>query len=473
MSGAATREHALAAARAHLDSGAFVRDLARRVAMRTESQEPGSAAALASYLADEIGPSLAALGFSHRIHANPEAGGGPLLVAARHEGNALPTILMYGHGDVVRGQDASWTRGAGPWQLVQDGERLYGRGSADNKGQHSINLAALAQVLAVRGALGFNVKWLIETGEETGSPGLAAFCAAERDALAADALIASDGPRLARSRPTVFLGSRGVANFELALTLRAGGHHSGNWGGLLRNPATVLVNAIASMVDGRGRILVSALRAPPIPANVRAALAGIEFGGDAGDPEIDRDWGEPDLTPAERVIAGNTLEVLAMVSGNPQQPVNAIPPSARATLHMRHVVGTAACRDAATLQATIRTHLAEHGFADVDVGEPTLTAATRLAPDNPWVRWALASIEHTTAKAPVLLPNLGGSLPNDVFADILGLPTLWVPHSYPACSQHAPDEHLLVPVAREALEIMTGLFWDLAEQAAKLPRRAR
>ena len=189
--------------------------------------------------------------------------------------------------------------------------------------------------------------------------------------------------------------------------------------------------------------------------------------------EIDRDWGEPDLTPAERVIAGNTLEVLAMVSGNPQQPVNAIPPSARATLHMRHAVGTAACRDAATLQETIRTHLAEHGFADVEVGAPALTAATRLDPDNPWVRWALASIEHTTAKAPVLLPNLGGSLPNDVFADILGLPTLWVPHSYPACSQHAPDEHLLVPVAREALEIMTGLFWDLAEQAATLPRRVR
>jgi hypothetical protein len=71
-----------------------------------------------------------------------------------------------------------------------------------------------------------------------------------------------------------------------------------------------------------------------------------------------------------------------------------------------------------------------------------------------------------------LLPNLGGSLPNDVFADILGLPTVWVPHSYPACSQHAPDEHLLVPVVREALQLMAGLFWDLGEQAATLPMRA-
>ena len=60
-----------------------------------------------------------------------------------------------------------------------------------------------------------------------------------------------------------------------------------------------------------------------------------------------------------------------------------------------------------------------------------------------------------------MLPNLGGSLPNEVFTDILGLPTVWVPHSYAACSQHAPNEHLLAPVARDGLRLMTGIFWDL------------
>lgn len=464
---APTRERAVAQAQQHFDSGDFVRDLARRVAHRTESQDAAGGPALQAYLADEIAPSLAALGFACSLHPNPQAGGAPLLVASRHEGDALPTVLMYGHGDVVRGQDASWTQGAGPWQLVQQGERLYGRGTADNKGQHSINLAALAQVLAVRGALGFNVKWLLEMGEETGSPGLAAFCHAQRRMLAADVLIASDGPRLRRDRATVFLGSRGVANFELTLQLREGAHHSGNWGGLLKNPGTVLANAIACLVDGRGMIQVPALRPPPIPANVRAALAGLHFGGDAGDPEVDADWGEPGLTPAERVIAWNTLEVLAMVTGNPQFPVNAIPPSAKATLHLRFVVGT----DVSQSRQAVQAHLAAHGFAEVEVGAPTVMAATRLDPDNAWVRFALASIERTSGQPPVLLPNLGGSLPNDVFADILGLPTVWIPHSYPACSQHAPDEHLLAPVAREALALMAGLFWDLGEQAATLPRR--
>ena len=481
MPATAPRAAALARARAHFDDGQFARDLARRVAIRTESQDPASAPALHAYLADEMVPTLAALGFESALHPNPEPTFGPLLIATRHESDAAPTVLMYGHGDVIRGQDKSWTKGAGPWTLQAEGERLYGRGTADNKGQHSINLAALAQVLAQRAAeqgaagpagltqarLGFNLKWLIETGEETGSPGLAAFCTAQRQALCADALIASDGPRFARDRATLFLGSRGVANFELSLTLREGAHHSGNWGGLLRNPGIVLAHAIASLVDARGAILVDALRPPPIPPAVRAALAGLRFGGDPGDPAVDADWGEPGLTPAERVIAWNTLEVLAYRTGNPDHPVNAIPPSAKATMHMRFVVGT----DIARLREHLRTHLTAHGFADVEVSEPTVMHATRLDPDNAWVRFAQRSIEATTCAPPVLLPNLGGSLPNDVFADILGLPTVWVPHSYPACSQHAPDEHLLAPVAREALQIMTGLLWDLGEEGAALPRR--
>ncbi|MDH4181808.1 MAG: M20 peptidase family dipeptidase, partial [Betaproteobacteria bacterium] len=123
-----TRDAALAAARAHFDSGAFLADLARRVACRTESQDPASGPALTSYLADEIGPSLATLGFTFAIHPNPDAHFfGPFLVGQRHEGDGLPTVLVYGHGDVIRGQDKSWTRGAGPWQVKVDGERIYGR----------------------------------------------------------------------------------------------------------------------------------------------------------------------------------------------------------------------------------------------------------------------------------------------------------------------------------------------------------
>ncbi len=96
-------------------------------------------------------------------------------------------------------------------------------------------------------------------------------------------------------------------------------------------------------------------------------------------------------------------------------------------------------------------------------------AATRLDPKHPWVVWVKKSLEQTSKSPTAVLPNLGGSLPNDIFSDLLGLPTVWIPHSYASCSQHAPNEHLLAPVARDALRLMAGVMWDLGE-AGSLPR---
>ena len=443
----------------YFDSGEFLADLGRRIAFPTESQDRGRAAVLRAYLSDEMIPALTGrLGGSARIVDNP-AGDFPLLVATRHEDDALPTVLVYGHGDVVLGQPERWRPGLDPWRVVIEGDRWYGRGTADNKGQHTINFAALEQVLHLRGRLGFNLKILLETGEESGSPGLRAVCAQLRDELAADVLIASDGPRVTADRATLFLGSRGSTPFTLRADLRDGAHHSGNWGGLLRNPATVLASALASIVDARGRILVPGLRPPEIPEGVRQALSDITLGGGPDDPAIDEDWGEPGLTPAERLVGWNSLEVLSLAAGNADTPVNAIPGTAHAHCQLRSVVGT----DVDQLGVILRQHLDDHGFPMVEVQVGRTMPPTRTDPDDAWVRWALASIGRTTGAKPALLPNLGGSIPNDAFADELGLRTLWIPHSYPACSQHAPDEHLLAPVAREGLQIMAGLFWDLGE----------
>ncbi len=463
------RQQAIDAALRHFDSGDFLRDLERRVAFRTESQNPAQADALRAYLSDEIAPALAQLGFTSRLAANPVNARAPFLIAERIENPALPTVLTYGHGDVVRGYDDQWRAGLAPWRVSVEGDRWYGRGCADNKGQHSVNFAALAAVLAAReGKLGYNVKVIFETGEEIGSPGLDAVCAAERDALAADIFIASDGPRVSAQRPTIFLGSRGGVTFELLIDLREGAHHSGNWGGALRNPAIVLSHAIASLVDRHGAIAVEGLRPPPVPASVRAALADIELGGDDNAPAIDADWGEPGLTPTERVIAWNTLEVLAFKAGNPDAPVNAIPPRAQATCQLRFVVGTDYRRVGEHLEA----HFARLGFGEVRVRVMQTAAATRLDPDDAWVHWALDSLRASTGKKPALLPNLGGTVPNDVFAETLGLPTLWVPHSYPACAQHAPNEHLLGSVARESLAVMAGLWFDLGADAQRLAARS-
>ena len=297
-----SRAEAIRESERYFDEGGFFADLARRVAIKSESQNPARRAELSDYLEQEMQPSLERLGFRCSLLANPSDKGGPFLFAERIEDAALTTVLSYGHGDVIRGQEEQWRAGLDPWVLKREGERLYGRGSADNKGQHTINLGALAAVLQTRGRLGFNVKLLVETGEETGSPGLKQLCAQNQQRFAADVLIASDGPRLTPARATIYLGTRGAQNFDLSVDLRAGGHHSGNWGGLLRNPAIVLAQALACITDARGAIRVPEWRPDSLTPAVRAALADLVVEGGADGPGIDADWGEPGLTPAERVF---------------------------------------------------------------------------------------------------------------------------------------------------------------------------
>src|SRR5262249_33747620 len=149
------------------------------------------------------------------------------------------------------------------------------------------------------------------TSEEIGSPGLSEFCTERKDMLAADLLIGSDGPRLAPDRPTIFGGTRGALNFDLTVDLRGGGDHSGNWGGLLANPGVILANAIASIIDTKGRVLVRGILPGSVPSSVRAALADCIIEGGVDGPTTDAWWGEPGLSAAEKVFAWNTFEVLA------------------------------------------------------------------------------------------------------------------------------------------------------------------
>jgi acetylornithine deacetylase/succinyl-diaminopimelate desuccinylase-like protein len=465
-----TRAAAVARALAAFDDGRYLDDLARRVAIPTESQNPERLADLERYLTAEMVPAFEAMGFACRRFENPVPGAGPVLLAERLEDPAAPTVLGYGHGDVIRGYDDQWHEGLSPWRTRRRGDRLYGRGTADNKGQHSLNMRAMEAVLEQRGRLGFNAKFMIEMGEENGSAGLKEIIEANLEAFAADVFIASDGPRVAPGRPTLFLGARGAKNFDLVVELRDGGHHSGNWGGLLANPGIILAHALATIVSASGRILVEDWLPPPLSDSVRAALADIVIDGGEGAPEIDPDWGEPGMTPAEKVYGWNSFEVLAFKTGNPENPVNAIPPRARAHCQIRFVAGS---RREDFLPA-LRRHLDARGFAMVAIEPPPAGnaidfAATRTEPDHPWAVWAAAAIERTTGRRPAVLPSLGGSICNDLFTDTLGLPAIWIPHSYASCSQHAPNEHVLLSLLRDAMAVMAGLYWDLGDPASGLP----
>ena len=132
-----SRDDAMARAADYFDRGEFEADLARRVAIPSESQTREGLPHCARYLAEEMAPAFEAMGFACETFANPVEGAGPVLLATRIEEEGLPTVLGYGHGDTVRGMEERWTRGAGPWKTAREGDRLYGRGTADNKGQHT------------------------------------------------------------------------------------------------------------------------------------------------------------------------------------------------------------------------------------------------------------------------------------------------------------------------------------------------
>jgi acetylornithine deacetylase/succinyl-diaminopimelate desuccinylase-like protein len=138
------------------------------------------------------------------------------------------------------------------------------------------------------------------------------------------------------------------------VNLREGGHHSGNWGGLIANPGIVLAQALATITGPKGEIRVPEWRPTTLTPSVRAALADCEVDAGPGGPTIDADWGEPGLTPAERVFGWSSFEVLAFVCGNPDRPVNAIPPRASAHCQLRYVVGVdpaTSCRRSASPRA--------------------------------------------------------------------------------------------------------------------------
>lgn len=456
----ATREGTIQQAEAYFDDGRFLTDLTRLVAIESESQNPDQKAQLSFYLTQEMEPLLTNMGFECEIFENSDDRGGPILVAQRIEDPKLDTVLTYGHGDVIRAQTDQWREGLHPFKVVVEGEKIYGRGTADNKCQHLINLQALSCLIKERGSLGFNVKVVIETSEETGSAGLKPFFESHKELLSADVLIASDGPRLQPDTPTLFMGSRGALNFDLQVNLRDGAHHSGNWGGLLADPAMILVQALATITDARGQIKIPEWRPTSLTDDIRDGLKDLPVGGEG--PDISENWGEENLSAAERVFGWNSFAVLAMKSGVPEAPVNAISGHASAHCQLRYVVGT----DVEGILPSLRQHLDDAGFSNVEIvpADRGFFAATRLDPNHSWVKFAVQSIQETSRKAPHVLPNLAGSLPNDSFSETLGLPTVWVPHSYAGCSQHAPDEHILKSISRDALRNMAGLFWDIAQK---------
>lgn len=116
----------------------------------------------------------------------------------------------------------------------------------------------------------------------------------------------------------------------------------------------------------------------------------------------------------------------------------------------------------------LRRHVDCRGFNDIALDLLQVYHATRFDPSHKLVDFTLSTIAEATGKKPALLPNFGGGVPNYIFSDILKMPTLWIPHSYPSCGQHGADEHMLKSIGREGLKVMVQMFWKIGEDGIAL-----
>ena len=441
-------------------NGEFFNKLSSLVNIVTDSRNALSVEGLISYYTDGLSDILAELGLHTEIIDNPIKDRPPFLIGTRIESSELNTILLYGHGDTVPLQEGQWFEKIIPNELKIIDDKIYGRGVADNKGQHLINLLALLSVLKIRKKLGFNLKIVFEMGEEIGSPGLFDLCEHYKDYFESDVLIASDGPRVAVDVPTVFLGSRGAINFELEVKYREGAHHSGNWGGVLRDPGVRLSHALTMITDKYGKILIENWKPTSLSTEVRNRLQSLPATS-SETREVDENWGEPGLSSNEKLFGWNSFSILALKSGDIDVPVNAIQPSAKALCQLRFVVGT----DTNEVISSLRNHLDQNGFNDIKIITENATnfEASRTNLDNIWLEKVEQILEKFHQGKIHVIPNLAGSLPNNCFTDILGIPTIWIPHSYKECSQHAPNEHVPIKLLKNSLLLMTDLYWHLGK----------
>jgi len=459
-----TREGAIKKAHDRFDDGSFLQELARRVAIPTESQVPELADELHRYQRDEMVPCLKALGFKTKVVKNPVKNRGPALIASRIENETLPTVLIYGHGDVVRSVRSEWSEGLDPYKMSIVGDKIYGRGVADNKGQHTLALNAFGAVLDERdGNLGFNAKFIIETGEEQGSPGLKKIIENNADFLKCDVFLGFDGPRKSLRCMDLNLGCRGGIFFDLIVDhRRLGATHSGHWGGVLPDAGIQLAHAIASITDPLGRINIQEWLPANVPEQVSEACKCLVVDQGADTQEPDPDWGQPDLSVHEKTLAWTSFTVLAFKTGNPDNPVNAVPSHAKARCQVRYTTDV----DRQVFVPALRRHLDKiklnHVKINTEIGRDQFPAS-RTDPNHPWVKWMINSIKKTTNVKPNVLPCSSGSNPSELFKSGLKTPVIWLPHSYSGCNQHGPDEHGLKSFLREGLGATAGIFWDLGE----------
>ncbi|BCS33566.1 hypothetical protein TBR22_A27930 [Luteitalea sp. TBR-22] len=439
-------------------------------------------------------------GFATRLLTVPDAP--PAVYGSLEVPGATRTVVFYAHYDGQPVTPSDWatppwtpvlragTLEAGAPVIAWDalpatipGEhRLYGRAASDDKGPIVALLAGLDALKAAGVAPTVNLKVFLEGEEEDGSPNLERLLRAHRDTLRADAWIFGDGPVHQSRAPLVSFGVRGSIQLEISTYGPARAVHSGHYGNWAPNPAVDLAHLITSMRDADGRILIKGIAEAvrPLSAAERAALDAAPAEDDAIARALALGRREQVRSRLVDAITIPALNVRGFRAGEVgERAANAVPTRAQVSIDFRLVPDLTP----EVLTPLVEAHVRAQGYHIVTGSEPdeeTRRAHPRVARldwgpgypgyrasmDMPVSRAIVSIVAQARGVAPVVMPNMGGSLPLYLFADILQAPLVSVPVVNHDNNQHAANENLRIQNLWDAIETYAVLVARLEPEWA-------
>jgi len=399
--------------------------------------------------------------------------GHPVVYADWVHAPDAPTILVYCHYDVQPVDPIDLWETAPFEPFVKDG-RVVGRGSADDKGQLHMHLKAAEALLATRGRLPLNLRFVFEGEEESTSANLPAWLAANRERLQAEAVVISDTGFFEGNVPAITTSLRGMLYAQIDVIGSPVDLHSGGFGGAVQNPANALARIITALKADDGTVLVPGFYddvAPP-SRQERFEISCLPFDEEdfrkqTGVPALIA--GEPGYTVLECMGIRPTLDVNGIWGGfTGEGSKTIIPAHAHAKVSCRLVPD----QDGDRLFERFRDHVLAVAPKGVTVEVQNLGTAKplRTDTDNPVSKAAARALEATFGQAPVYIRS-GGSIPvASLFSTLLELPIVMVGFSNPDDNAHAPNETMVLLNYETGLRTITRLWDDLGSMTPQAAR---
>ena len=389
----------------------------------------------------------------------------PLVIAESLDAPGKPTILFYGHYDVQPAEPLElWTSPA--FDPTVRGGNLYGRGTADDKGQVHIHLKALEALRKSQGKLPLNVKVIIEGEEEVGSVNLWDFVTKNKDRLKADALVVSDTSMLGPGVPSITYGLRGLNYYQVEFTGPSQDLHSGVFGGAVPNPITILAEMIAKLHDKNFHVTVPGFYddVATVSAKERKALNSLpwkesEFRKTVGAPGLS---GEKGFTNIERLWCRPTLELNGIWGGyTGEGSKTVIPSKAFAKISTRLVPDQNPAKIAKQVERHIHSLLPKTVHCKFEV---LSTSKPWVAPyTHPIFQKAIHALEKGFGKKAVFIRE-GGSIPFVTqMHDTFKVPCVLLGFGLPDENAHAPDEHISLENYFGGIKSVASFYSALAQ----------